>query len=251
MWNRYLCWLILGWCALLLQIVVFCNCDVLEAEGSLSWNKSLPQTWFLKIMEFVASQHMLVVVDANHLPWSSDSVTWFLGFLSLNWLRLAPRCQLTTASVSFCFNSGVNQSTPSLSMLLLQASGCQQQPMLERIRVIGSFLLSRSSRCRKDRDRPVPRHSILKRYRVRQLSCWIAGQGEILRLSNGWLVCRSQNEYVVLPDISSWQSQNFFMESKIVKLLHIGWRFWFLVDRFLLLLDWLWLTQYLQCAESS
>ena len=150
----------------------------------------------------------------------------------------------------FCFNSGVNQSTPSLSMLLLQASGCQQQPMLERIRVIGSFRLSRSSRCRKDRDRPIPKHSILKKYRVRRLSGWLDGQDEILRLSNGWLVCRSQNEYVVLPDTSSWQSQNFFMESKIVKLLHIGWRFWFLEDRFLLLLDWLWLTQYLQCAET-
>ena len=122
--------------------------------------------------------------------------------------------------------------------------------MLERIRVIGSFLLSCSSRRRQDRDRPVPKHSILKKYRVRRLSGWLDGQGEILRLSNGWLVCRSQNEYVVLPDTSSWQSQNFFMESKIVKLLHIGWRFWFLEDRFLLLLDWLWLTQYLQCAES-
>ena len=105
-------------------------------------------------------------------------------------------------------------------------------------------------RRRQDRDRPVHRHSILKKYHVRRLSCWLGGQGEILRLSKGWLVCRSQNEYVVLPDTSSWQSQNFFMESKIVKLLRIGWRFWFLEDRFLLLLDWLWLTQYLQCAES-
>jgi len=111
--------IVFGWCALLLQVNVFCNCDVVEAEGSLSSNKSSPQTWFLKIMEFVASQHMLVVVNANHLPWWSDSFTWFLGFLSVNWLRLAPRCQLTPASVSFCFNSGVIQSTPCLSMLLL------------------------------------------------------------------------------------------------------------------------------------
>jgi len=116
------CWLVFAWCSLLARVTVFCNCDVVEAEGSQPLNKSSPQTWLLKYMGFSACQPMLGIIDSKHLPWWSDSLAWFQRFLSLNWLGPTGRCQLTPALVSFCVNTGVTYVCSCWFVNVLDAS---------------------------------------------------------------------------------------------------------------------------------